>query len=246
MSGSSKQTTQLEDRVFISHWPGSPRPSPEVVYDVDYAFHDLYDRAQAVAGMRERAVRRQRHFMIPQLLRSVAKVEGEFAEVGCFRGLSAYVACSVLLEIGRAEGFHIFDSFAGLSEPAGQDHSPLLPARQEGAPNPFACTEAEVRKNLSPFQFVRYHPGWVPERFPDVADKRFAYVHVDVDLYEPTRESVEFFWPRLNTGGAMLFDDYGTLYYPGARQSIREFFDGRQDVFIVEAPSGSGAAIKLM
>ncbi|MGU3423060.1 TylF/MycF/NovP-related O-methyltransferase [Methylobacterium sp. D54C] len=242
---SSQAIAQAEGISFVSRWPDSPRPAPENAYDVDHVFHDLYDRAQAATGMHERAVRRQRHYMIPQLLRRVAWVEGDFAEVGCFRGLSAYVTCTVLEELGRTEGFHIFDSFAGLSEPAGQDHSPLLPARAEGAPNPFACLEDEVRANLYPIRFVHYHPGWVPERFPDVADKRFAYVHVDVDLYEPTRDTVEFFWPRLSPGGVMLFDDFGTLYYPGARRTINEFFDGRRDAFIFETPSGSGAAIKL-
>lgn len=246
MAGSSKQAAQTEDRAFVTHWPNPPRPSPEVVYDVDYAFHDLYDRAQAVTGMGERAIRRQRHFMIPQLLRSVSKVEGEFVEVGCFRGLSAYMTCSVLQEIGRVDEFHIFDSFAGLSEPAQQDHSLLMTPPKQGAPNPFTCSEAEVRENLSQFQFVSYHSGWVPERFPDVDNKRFAYVHVDVDLYQPTRDTVEFFWPRLNVGGAMLFDDYGTLYYPGARKSIKEFFEGRRDVLIIETTSGSAAAIKLL
>ena len=49
----------------------------------------------------------------------------------------------------------------------------------------------------------------IPTRFDEVADRSFCFVHVDVDLFEPTRESIAFFYPRMVPGGVMLFDDYG-------------------------------------
>jgi len=38
-------------------------------------------------------------------------------------------------------------------------------------------------------------------------DKTFLFVHVDVDLYEPTRDSIAFFYPRMNLGAVSLCDD---------------------------------------
>ena len=85
------------------------------------------------------------------------------------------------------------------------------------------------------------HRGWIPERFPDVADERFSFVHVDVDLYEPHRDSIEFFWPRLTKGGVMVFDDYGSMYCPGARRAVDEAFAPTD---VVESPSGQAFVIK--
>jgi O-methyltransferase len=33
----------------------------------------------------------------------------------------------------------------------------------------------------------------------------------------------EFFYPRLNPGGAMIFDDYGFPSCPGVRQAVDEY-----------------------
>jgi hypothetical protein len=85
------------------------------------------------------------------------------------------------------------------------------------------------------------HRGWIPERFPDVADERFSFVHVDVDLYEPHRDAIEFFWPRLTQGGVMVFDDYGSAYCPGARRAVDEAFTPTD---IVESPTGQCFVIK--
>src|SRR5688572_31529904 len=42
----------------------------------------------------------------------------------------------------------------------------------------------------------------------------------DVDVYQPTRDSLEYFYPRLVTGGILVCDDYG---WPGARKAVDDF-----------------------
>jgi predicted O-methyltransferase YrrM len=65
--------------------------------------------------------------------------------------------------------------------------------------------------------------GWIPERFDIVSDKTFSIVHIDVDLYQPTRDALEFFYPRLNPGGLMICDDYGSVACPGAKKAVDDF-----------------------
>ncbi|WP_147019113.1 TylF/MycF/NovP-related O-methyltransferase [Methylorubrum extorquens] len=226
-------------------WPSYDPKRPEVRYDKDAAFHCLYDEALAVVGMNDRAMRRQRHYLIPQAIRQVRDVPGDIVEVGCYRGLSAYIACAVLEAEGISTDFHIFDSFEGLSKPGDQDYSQFL-SKNKTKENPFAFPEDQVRNNLSRFKFVHYHRGWIPDRFADVSEKTFRYVHVDVDLYQPTLDTLSFFWSRLSSRGVMLLDDNGTLYFPGARTAIEEFFAGRSDVVRFELPSGAGLAIKVV
>ena len=42
--------------------------------------------------------------------------------------------------------------------------------------------------------FVKIYKGWIPDRFEEVKDKNFSFVHLDVDLYEPTYESLNYFF----------------------------------------------------
>ena len=60
---------------------------------------------------------------------------------------------------------------------------------------------------------------------------------------QPTRDSIEFFWPRINPGGILLLDDYGFFICPGARKAADDFFKGRPEP-ILEIPTGQGLIIK--
>ena len=101
-----------------------------------------------------------------------------------------------------------------------------------------------VAKNLAPFaSFLSFHKGWIPDRFQDVADDRFAFVHVDVDLRQPTIDSVTFFHSRLSPGGILLCDDYGCSTCPGATQSINAFLADKPEKMI-SLDAGGGFFIK--
>ena len=56
-----------------------------------------------------------------------------------------------------------------------------------------------------------------PETGDAITDKKFSFVYLDVDLYQSTKDSLEFFYPRMNTGGVILSHDY---QYPGVRQAF--------------------------
>jgi hypothetical protein len=99
--------------------------------------------------------------------------------------------------------------------------------------------ESEIRENLKEFQNVRYYPGWIPDRFSEVADRKFRFVHVDVDLYRPTKDSLEFFYGRLVPGGVIICDDYGFDTCPGARKAVDEFV-AEHGLEILDLPSGQG------
>ena len=147
--------------------------------------------------------------MLHQLLKLVRDVPGETAECGAFLGASSWLIC----ELGRTH--HIFDSFDGLSAPDAVDGEYW----QKGV---LSAPETAVLKNLAPHKPV-LHKGWIPDRFADVADRRFAAVHVDVDLHRPTKDSIEFFYPRLNPGGLFVCDDYGFTTCPGATKAVDGF-----------------------
>jgi hypothetical protein len=175
------------------------------------------------------------------------KIDGEYAECGCWKGHSSYLICKTLSLNGYNKTYHIFDSFEGLSEKLPIDKHLRYEFSQEKIKEErrfFAATQEEVLRTLSGFNFVKLYKGWIPERFDEVKDLHFAFVHIDVDLYQPTLDSLKFFYPRLLKGGAIVVDDYGLTGYPGCKKAIEEFLSDNDCGFFYEIPSGGCFIIK--
>ncbi|MGH7821266.1 MAG: TylF/MycF/NovP-related O-methyltransferase [Candidatus Binatia bacterium] len=218
---------------------------PDLAVSTDRAFHELYELAKTKTRMTgfDPALRRERHYTLKHLLSNALIEEGDVCEVGCWRGLSAYQIAAQIRSSGTPATFHIFDSFAGLSEdqPAdelGGSREALTARRQQ-----LACPLETVQENLKEFPFIEYHPGWIPERFGDVEEGRFCFVHVDVVLHQPIRDSFLFFYPRLTRRGIMVFDDYGYGRFPGAKKAVDECRKLCGDPFFLPLPSGQAFLI---
>jgi O-methyltransferase len=54
-----------------------------------------------------------------------------------------------------------------------------------------------------------------------LADRQYSFVHFDVDLYEGTKACLEYYYPRMVSGGIMLSHDYSLLR--GVKQAFDEF-----------------------
>ncbi len=225
-------------------WPVQ-KSIPQVFYEADEDFHSLYDLAQEKTQMTQsdNPLRRQRHYVLMQLLRNVNLSAGSVCEIGAFRGLSAYQISTYLNNENVT--FHLFDSFEGLSDINTEDISLSVKINDIALREQFACSEDEVKKNLHEFNFIEYHKGWIPERFPEVKNTTFSFVHIDVDLYQPTYDSIQYFYPRLARNGIMVFDDYGyTNQFPGAKKAVDQGLKEIGNQFFMALPSGQAFLIK--
>jgi O-methyltransferase len=166
-----------------------------------------------------------------ELTRLVLSVPGDTAECGVLEGASSYLICRSL-----SRKHFLFDSFEGLSEPATGDGDFY-------GNNDMACDLEVAQTNLAEFTNISFHKGWIPERFVDVADRNFCFVHIDVNLYQPTRDSIEFFYPRMNRGGVMVFDDYGFAICPGAKRAVDDFLSDKPEQ-IVSLTCGSAFLVR--
>lgn len=175
-----------------------------------------------------------RKYTLREMLKLVANLDGDIAECGCYKGFSAYLMCVALA--GSAALVHLFDSFEGLPEPAPCDGGYWF----KGA---LCAPQEELRETLSGFDNYRVYEGWIPECFAEVGEYRFRFVHVDVDLYQPTFDSLLFFYPRLRSGGIMLLDDYGFTTCPGAKAAADAFFSDKPEP-IAMLPTGQAFIIK--
>jgi hypothetical protein len=213
-----------------------------------YKPHMIWLRDAEFVAAREEVERRgieggpnDRCYTLLASARSVRDIEGDFAECG-----SRYGKSSRFLLSGAgpqsAKRLFIFDSFEGLSDPGADDTK--SGGGSAWAKGDLAVAEDIVRRNLSDFGGrVALYKGWIPDRFGEVETERFSLVHVDVDLYEPTMAAVEFFYPRVNSGGVILCDDYGSADCPGAKKAIDEFFADKPEN-VIGLTSGQSIVIK--
>lgn len=178
-----------------------------------------------------------RRWMLYQLIRLVGNVPGDTAECGVYKGAGSYLICKVNQENSlHHRTHHVFDSFEGLSLPSNLDGDYWT----EGD---LSCSLETVTKNLSEFETVLLYKGWIPQRFSDVQHKKFCFVHIDVDLFQPTLDSFEFFYPRMNEGGIIVCDDYGFTTCPGVKTALDQFLQNKKEK-MVSLSGGGGFLIK--
>lgn len=181
-----------------------------------------------------------RKYNFMQLLKLVKDVPGDTAECGVFTGAASWLILrhAGIAPNGKPREHHLFDSFEGVSQPGEEDG-------KHWTKGDLAYPETKVAKNLAEYKDqCFYHKGWIPDRFNDVADKKFAFVHIDVDLAQPTRDSIEFFYPRLTPGAVLICDDYGSALCPGATKAIDDFLADKTEKMIGLSTS-AGFFIKL-
>ena len=191
-----------------------------------------------------------RFYNLQQLVHYVLqkKIEGDFVECGVWKGHSAYLISKIISKSKFNRRFHIFDAFeGGLSKKVENDISSIFPQTEEGNKKqsiPFRSTEIQVQQCLKDYDFVSLYKGWIPSRFSEVENCVFSFIHIDVDLYEPTLDSLNFFFHRLTKGGVIVCDDYGSSHFPGAKKAFDEFLKDKEYHMFYEVPMGACFLIK--
>lgn len=176
----------------------------------------------------------ERKYFLRSLLSLADGLPGDTAEGGVYTGASSWFICKHFEGSGKTHCG--FDSFLGLPDPQPLDGS----FWRRGD---CRSTEEEARATLAEFN-VELYRGWIPDRFAEVAERHFCFVHLDLDLCEPTRDSLEFFYPRTVPGGIILLDDYGSSFQsPGVARAANEFMASRPESWIT-SPTAQAFLVK--
>jgi O-methyltransferase len=205
---------------LYSPWLGEP------------SFERVYQRARPFT-----LVSRDRCYVLWRTLMQAMHLNGEIVECGVFRGGTALLEAETLRTQESIRHLHLFDTFAG------------MPATTSGIdrfePGDFGGTSiGSVQALLSPYDFVDFHAGYMPDTFEGLDVNRIAWAHIDVDIYKSVRDCIEFVYPRLLPGGYMVFDDYGFPSCASARRAVDEAFAGRPEVPLC-LPTGQCLVVKL-
>lgn len=137
---------------------------------------------------------------------------GDIIEVGVHKGGSAKAIC---LAKGK-KALHLFDTWEGIKEMHELDyktHGKLYLGRYEAPLEP-------VKELLSPHENVHFYKGVFPRTYEQNI-KKVSMMHLDVDLYEPTRAAFELFWDKMPKGGVVVLHNYPS--FSGVVRAVDDF-----------------------
>lgn len=166
-----------------------------------------------------------------ELYKQITGLAGDILETGVFKASTLIRLASFrhFFETAESRKIYAFDAFGAFPQKKVSRQEDF--AYAAGYDNNFGCglSVDEVvtiltAKGLE--QNVCCIAGDISDTMPLFFEKnpnvRLAFVHVDVEVYEPTRTILECCWERIVPGGIMALDDFnGTT---GAGKAISEFF----------------------
>jgi hypothetical protein len=187
--------------------------------------------AQTVIEQKRTLLYYDRLYTIYQALKRVVQLPGiadsNMAEVGVYKGGGSYFIASTLAALGcDSIILNCFDTFEGH---VAQDVRSEDPLQRVSAFNDTSFDS--VKSYLSQFPNIRMFKGRIQDTSRELSAMKFSFVHLDMDLYEPTVHALEFFDERLLPGCVFVVDDYGFLTCPGVKQAVDEFMDGNARYF---------------
>jgi hypothetical protein len=165
-------------------------------------------------------------------------IGGSVCEGGVFRG-------NFSCEINRVfpnKKLYLFDTFTGFDE-KDMEIEYKNNFSSSKIHNHFGeTTEELVMKKLSRPENVIIKKGYFPETAIGLEDT-FCFVNLDFDLYKPILAGLEYFYPRMVSGGIILVHDYFSEIYKGVKRAINEFEKEREGIKLF--PIGDGISIGI-
>jgi O-methyltransferase len=217
---SRKQVDIREDTLFTKYADAARENNRTMLY---------YDRLFFLY----QALENRRHHIAPDQMVHIA-------EAGVFKGGGSFFIASLAQEWFGKDRIQMFciDTFEG------HDERDIANGKVTGgdgthrAGSKFRKTSYEsVRDYLSGFPFLRV----LKNRIQDCADEamaslQFDLVHLDMDIYQPTRFALDFFGTRMRLGAVILVDDYGFTSCPGAKRAVDEYLEKNPGYFVKFEP----------
>jgi len=180
-----------------------------------------------------------REDMLHLICRSISdrSVDGALAELGVFQGETA----KLLHNYFPKRRFFLIDTFDGFHETDVQHESREMGV-QTTVDHFSETSESRVLRTINPStDNLEIIKGYFPDSItPSLSESRFALVHLDADLYNPTKAGLAFFYPRLNPGGILVIHDFNA--WPGVRKAVLEYCESEK-LIPLPMPDKSGSCV---
>lgn len=146
---------------------------------------------------------------------------GNVAEGGVYQGYFSRVLNDAFPE----SNLYLFDTFEGFDESdisKDTQYSNYLSSTGHKFSH-FQNTSVDLVMSKLPYpEKAIIKKGYFPASAEDVNDK-FIFVNLDFDLYTPIKAGLEFFYPKMVSGGVILVHDYFSKEIFDVHKAVDEF-----------------------
>ncbi|HEY7671558.1 MAG TPA: TylF/MycF family methyltransferase [Gammaproteobacteria bacterium] len=152
-------------------------------------------------------------------------VPGDFIETGIWRGGAVILMRAILKAHGVTDRI-VFaaDSFEGLPKPDAAKY-PADSGDRHWTYDELAVSLEQVTANVARYGLlddqVRFLKGWFKDTLPRAPIERLAVARLDGDMYQSTMDAIEVLYPKLQSGGFLIVDDYGAV--EGCKRAIEDY-----------------------
>ena len=201
---------------------------------LDHEFQRLYKLAEHAT-----LVDFWRLWELWNLVSELASLEGILLEVGVWRGGSGALMGARAQAAGIRDRVYLCDTWEGVVKTGDVDtyytdgaHADASREGVERLVEQFGLHNVELLQGIFP-----------DETAGPIENERVRLCHIDVDVYRSAADVFTWTWPRLVSGGVVVFDDYGFSTTPGVTQFVNEQ-RGLPDRLVIHNLNGHGMIVK--
>lgn len=176
----------------------------------------------------------ERFLYFKDMVELVREIDGDIVECGVSIGHGALLFTLLSDYVEKPRVYYGFDSFEGFPSPAQEDEKTPITGRGYWA-NPPTTVMRVLRdgrlKEEAINNRIRLIKGWFNQTLMEY-DGKIAILHLDCDLYDSYKTSLNLLYSKVQPGGVIMFDEYNDARWPGATKAINEFFHDKTEIIV--------------
>ncbi|GAA4448829.1 TylF/MycF/NovP-related O-methyltransferase [Rurimicrobium arvi] len=201
----------------------------------DDTFRDLYRKVRPHS-----LVNRYQAWELWSLVGRMESIPGDILEVGVWRGSTSILMGKKLQMLQSKKRIWACDTFSGVVKQSradnfyeGGEHADTSVQFVAGLIQSFSVDRITLLKGIFP-----------EDTGSAIEGEHFSICHIDVDTYQSALDVVNWVWPRLATGGVIVFNDYAFGITRGITKLVNEqaLLPGR---VMIHNLNGNGILVKV-
>jgi hypothetical protein len=164
-----------------------------------------------------------------EFYKMIKDLPGDIVEFGVFKGVSL-VKWATFRELfentysRKVIGFDIFGKFPETSFKGDVHHRDVF--MKDAGESGISIKDLEKVLEYKQLKNIELVKGDIlktaPKYLNDNPQLKISLLHIDVDIYEPSKVILETMYDSVVKGGIIILDDYGT--FPGETKAVDDFF----------------------
>jgi len=164
-----------------------------------------------------------------EIYKKIISLPGDVVECGVFKGISLtrFLTFREILENNNSRKIYGFDVFGKFPKPNNLGDKSFLKRWEKNAGDGIDAQELNdilLEKKFLNFELIK---GDVKKTIPNLIKQqphlKISLLHLDMDIYEPTKFVLNKLFSYVVKGGIILIDDYNSVF--GATKATDEFLN---------------------